>query len=76
MTDKPDYTTMSGAEFRRAVGTDQHKWAEAFRQRAAAMSEPLSDGLRDELAQWLRDFGAAAVQEQGQLLNWDRDDVG
>lgn len=75
MTDKPpDYTTMFGAEFRRVVGADPDKWAEAFSQRAAAMSEPLSDGLRDELAQCFRDFGAAAVKAQGQLLNWDQPD--
>ena len=28
--DKPDTTTMSGAEFQRHVGTDAQKWAEAF----------------------------------------------
>ena len=74
MTDKPDYTTMSGAEFQRAVGADPDKWAEAFAQRAAAMSESLSDGLRDELAQWFRDAMDAAVRAQGQLLNWDQPD--
>ena len=57
----PDYTTMSGAEFRRAVGADPEKWATAFSQRAAAMSELISDDLQDELAQWFRDFGAAVV---------------
>ena len=30
MTDTTDTTTMTGAEFRRHVGTDPHKWAEAF----------------------------------------------
>jgi hypothetical protein len=30
----PDYTTMSGAEFQRAVGVDPEKWAEAFEQRS------------------------------------------
>lgn len=34
MTDEtPDYTTMSGAEFKREVGCDPEKWAEAFEQR-------------------------------------------
>jgi hypothetical protein len=75
MTDKPpDYTTMSGAEFQRAVGADPTKWAEAFAQRAAAMNELISDDLQDELVVWFRDFGAAAVRAQGQLLNWDQPD--
>ncbi len=30
---QPDYTTMSGAEFQRAVGADPAKWAAAFVQR-------------------------------------------
>ena len=30
MTDTPDTTTMTGAEFQRHVGTDAAKWAEAF----------------------------------------------
>ena len=30
--DKPDTTTLSGAEFLRHVGTDPQKWAEAFSQ--------------------------------------------
>jgi len=35
MTDKPDYTTMSGAVFQRAVGADPEKeWAEAVIQNA------------------------------------------
>lgn len=35
MTDAPpDYTTMSGAEFQRAVGVDPEKWAEAYVQKS------------------------------------------
>ena len=30
MTDKPDTTTLSGAEFQRYAGTDPVKWAEAL----------------------------------------------
>ena len=30
MTDTPDTTTMTGAEFMRWAGTDAQKWAEAF----------------------------------------------
>ena len=30
MTEAPDTTTLTGAEFRREVGTDPAKWAEAF----------------------------------------------
>jgi hypothetical protein len=50
-----DYRTLSGAAFQREVGTDPDKWAEAFAQRASAMSELISDGLRDELAKWFAD---------------------
>ena len=49
-----DYRSLSGAEFQREVGDDPDKWADAFAQRAAAMSELISDGLRDELAIWFR----------------------
>ena len=55
-----DYRSLSGAEFQREVGTDPARWAEAFAQRAAAMSELISDGLRDELAEWFADAMEAA----------------
>jgi len=55
-----DYRTLSGAEFLREVGADPDKWAEAFAQRALAMSESISDGLRDELAEWFADAMNAA----------------
>jgi hypothetical protein len=54
------YRSLSGAAFQREVGTDPDKWAEAFAQRAAAMSESISDGLRDELAEWFADAMNAA----------------
>jgi hypothetical protein len=50
-----DYEAMSGAEFQRAVGDDPDKWAEAFARRADAMSESISDGLREELSRWFAD---------------------
>ena len=53
---------LTGAQFARQVGADPEKWAEAFCQRAAAMSEPLSDGLRDELVGFVRDAMEAAVK--------------
>ena len=57
MTDAPDYTTMSGAEFRRAVGADPEKWAEAFIQRDKNHS--LST---EAVVQWFRDAMEAAQQ--------------
>ena len=63
MTEQPDTTTMSGAQFQRHVGTDPVKWAEAFMQAQA------HDGLaRDDaialLARWLRDYAEARVAEE------------
>ena len=57
-----DDQPLTGAQFQRAVGADPEKWAEAFVQRAAAISEHLSDGLRDELVGWFRDAMEAAVK--------------
>jgi len=34
----PDYTTMTGAQFQRAVGADPEKWAEAFMQHATSIT--------------------------------------
>ena len=55
-----DYRSLGGAAFKREVGTDPARWAEAFAQRALAMSESISDGLRDELAEWFADAMNAA----------------
>lgn len=69
MTDKPDYTTMSGAQFQRAVGTDPDKWGAAFCQTVALR------GFEPELVgSWFRDAMDAAVRAQGHLLNWDKPD--
>jgi len=34
----PDYTTMTGAQFQRAVGADPEKWAEAFMRHATSIT--------------------------------------
>lgn len=53
MTDTPDYTTMSGAEFQRAVGADPEKWAAAFCQ---AMKADGYDRMSIALvSKWFRD---------------------
>jgi hypothetical protein len=65
MTDEPpDYMGMNGAEFRRAVGTDPEKWAEAFIQSAL----------------WLQSFrgivqaaGGPAGNQQAVVAGWFRD---
>jgi len=64
MTDLPDYTAMSGGEFKHAVGANPERWAEAFLQRA-----PLARGSRDdqlhELTSWFSDcMEAARVAER------------
>ena len=75
MTAKPpDYTTMSGAEFQRAVGADPEKWAEAVLQDWQTNPRAQVATIRDWLCDWLRDFGNATVKAQGQLLNWDKPD--
>jgi hypothetical protein len=59
----PDYTTMSGAEFQRAVGVDPEKWAVAMLQ---AMYLPPERTTNKEqiafLAKWLADAMDAAVK--------------
>jgi len=54
--DTPDYTTMSGAQFARAVGADPEKWAEAFVQQYPAQVSPpdRADCWRELLATWFR----------------------
>lgn len=79
MTDKPDYTTMSGAEFKRAVGADQHKWAEAFEQQSQRSITGDEAWLRtheqrvEYLASWFRDAMSAATtqyeRQHGYALN-------
>ena len=61
-----DTTTLSGAQFRREVGTDPAKWAEAF---VAAYAAAADEGLRADAdrtafaAAWLRDYADACVAE-------------
>lgn len=58
-----DYSTMTGAEFQRAVGADPEKWAEAFMQ--MLRHEEYADRMvRDDVVQrWFRDAMAAAADE-------------
>jgi hypothetical protein len=65
MTEQPDTTTMSSAEFRRHVGTDPAKWAEAMLDAVGTPSVvALSKAERYALvAQWFRDAMEAAVAE-------------
>ena len=77
MTDKPDTTSMTGAEFQRHVGADPTEWAEAF---LAVYDEaflregddPLID--REEragfTAAWFRDYGEACVAEAVRHTPW------
>ena len=60
----PDYTAMNGAEFKRAVGVDPDKWAEAFIQSAF----------------WLQSFrgivqaaGGPEGNQQAVVAGWFRD---
>ena len=62
MTDAPDYTTMSGAEFQRAVGADPEKWAEAYCQRSAHLTHKEATEDRHHIGMWFADAMAAAVK--------------
>jgi hypothetical protein len=62
-----DYTTMSGAEFQRAVGVDPRKWAEAFTAviDASLQGKALSDEDRIAFAEgWFRDAMDAARKDR------------
>ena len=64
--DKPDTTTMSGAQFQRAVGTDPAKWAEAF-VRAYDRDGMHEAGSAERAAyamRWLRDYAEVCVAEE------------
>jgi hypothetical protein len=65
MSEHPDYTTMSGAEFQRAVGTDPEKWADAFAQqfRQVAAGVPSLCDTPEQIARWLDEI----------LTGWFRD---
>ncbi len=66
---QPDYTTMSGAEFQRAVGADPAKWAEAFIQRAE--KDARLHLSTDNVADWFRDAMDAAVKASKVRLDGD-----
>jgi hypothetical protein len=59
-----DYTTMSGADFQRAVGVDPVKWAAAFLQCYAKADGVRTDGHRElYVAGWFRDAMDAARKD-------------
>ena len=65
MTDKPDTTTLSGAEFQRHVGTDPEKWAEAYLaayDRDGVHVAPFEERAAF-VARWLRDYAEVCVAE-------------
>jgi len=68
LDDRPDYATMSGGEFKHAVGCDPAQWAEAFLQREAeeAMGPLASRENRlANLTRWFADaMEAARVDER------------
>ena len=66
MTEQPDTTTMSGAEFQRHAGTDAQKWAEAF-VRAYDRDGMHEAGSAERAAyamRWLRDYAEVRVAEE------------
>ena len=70
--DQPDYTTMSGAQFQRAVGADPERWAAAFLAAYAAADCVRTDADRQAfVAGWLR--GAMDAARRGASLRLDGD---
>ena len=74
-----DYTTLSGAEFKRAVGVDPEKWAEAFEQRSQRSIAGDEAWLRtheqrvEYIASWFRDAMEAAVKAtEPPSVDWDK----
>jgi hypothetical protein len=63
--DKPDTTTMSGAEFQRHAGTDAQKWAEAFLAAADVETGCKSNAERVAFtARWFSDYAEMRVAEE------------
>jgi hypothetical protein len=59
-----DTTTMTGAEFRRHVGTDPERWAEAFLSVYHDSEFIRTPADRQaSVAKWFRDFADACVAE-------------
>ena len=64
MTDTKDTRTMTGAEFKRHVGTDPQKWAEAFvRWTAGEMPEHEILERATYVTPWFRDYAEVKVAE-------------
>ena len=61
-----DYTTMSGAEFKRAVGADPEKWAAAFIQRGH-----MPAFIHADMVAWFRDFAEATLRAHRDLTMLD-----
>ncbi len=74
--DYRDYTTMSGAEFQRAVGADPAKWAEAMYQ-VMHQSETVAKELQNRdgrvafISRWFRDAMDAARRDAKVRLDGD-----
>jgi hypothetical protein len=63
-SDKPDTTTMTGAEFRRHTAADPEQWAEACYAAMRAPGDALDGpGRIAFLARWFRDYGEAVRSE-------------
>jgi len=78
MTDFPDYTTMTGAQFQSAVGADPEKWAMAFTQdkspgldRGSPEHQELLRKRAEEVLPWFCDFADAVRREASLRLDWD-----
>ena len=66
-----DTTTMTGAQFRREVGTDPAKWAEAFLNAAEVDLLCKSNDERAAFtAKWFRDYADACVAEAVRHTPW------
>jgi hypothetical protein len=65
VTEHPDTTTLSGAEFQRHAGTDAQKWAEAFLAAADVETGCKSNAERAAFtAKWFRDYAEVCVAEE------------
>jgi hypothetical protein len=67
VTDKPDTTTMTGAEFQRHAGTDAQKWAvaliQAYDREGVSRLASVADSAAF-VARWLRDYAEVCVAEE------------
>ena len=66
-----DTTSMTGAAFRREVGADPAKWAEAFvRSTAGEMREAEILERASHVMPWFRDYADACVAEAVRHTPW------